>query len=312
MKIDELIQLHFYDKKEIRLQGLGTFRLTPAAASFLDTRGEGIWPENAITFEHDPKAREDPSLIETIAWQTKKIKTLASSDLNSFVVWETQLLNIGMTFTLPGIGSLEKTKEGEIKFTAHRYSNTEAEKKKVSNNGAKRIGKWLSGLKNYRPVPGQKMKKALVGISLAIVAGAAVWILNNFMARPESSETAPAQISAPATGKVVAPAVKDTSLQVPLKKDSQVQAPLKTVAPVENVKKEHGFKIVFLETRVKEEALKKYNEIIGFGHTASMYMKDSSVFQIAFPFNLPLGDTSRIVDSLDQFYSLGKGFVDSR
>ncbi len=70
----------------------------------------------------------------------------------------------------------------------------------------------------------------------------------------------------------------------------------------------YTFKIVFFQTANYEEALRKLNEIIGFGHSPVMH-KSGMLYEVAMPFSLPLTDTLHIKDSLDQFYSLGKGVI---
>ena len=60
------------------------------------------------------KPSEDNDLIDFIVQNTKKIKPLASADLDSFLTLGRQFLNIGKPFTIQNLGTLEKLKSGDL------------------------------------------------------------------------------------------------------------------------------------------------------------------------------------------------------
>lgn len=110
MKIEQLLVQHFYQHRQITLQGLGTFTLSPDIALPADNDKDSNLPENAISFVYNPRAQEDDELISFIVQQTRKIRPLASADLDSYLVLGKQFLNIGKPFTIEGLGQLEKIK----------------------------------------------------------------------------------------------------------------------------------------------------------------------------------------------------------
>ncbi len=86
MKIEQVIVLHLFNNKVVTLQGIGTFRLDPSVSLPADIEKDNVIPENAASFEYNPKATEDDSLIDSIVKHTTKIKPLASADLDSFLM----------------------------------------------------------------------------------------------------------------------------------------------------------------------------------------------------------------------------------
>src|SRR5688500_4083762 len=121
LKIDQVIVLHLFNNKQVTLQGIGTFRLDPSVSLPADSQKELVIPENAITFEYNPKATEDESLIESIVEHTTKIKPLASADLDSFLMLGRQFLNIGKPFTLNGLGTLDKAQAAQLIFIPGQF-----------------------------------------------------------------------------------------------------------------------------------------------------------------------------------------------
>src|SRR5688500_13405133 len=76
VKIEQILILHLYNNKQITLQGIGTFKLDSSFALPEHFNKNIIFPNDAITFEYDPKVTEDALLIDAIVQHTKKIKSL--------------------------------------------------------------------------------------------------------------------------------------------------------------------------------------------------------------------------------------------
>lgn len=98
MKIEQLLVQHFYKTREVTLQGIGTFSLSPDFVMPMENDKDASIPENAISFTYDSRAAEDDALINYIVEQTRKMKPLASADLDSYLVLGKQFLNIGKPF----------------------------------------------------------------------------------------------------------------------------------------------------------------------------------------------------------------------
>lgn len=133
MKLEHLLIQYFYTSKELSLQGIGKFFLSQDHVLPPDTEKEVVMPENAIGFEYSIEATEDEGLITYIVQNTKKIRPLASADLDSFLTLGKQFLNIGKPFKIEGIGTLEKKQTGEYQFTQGFFANIKAETVIASN-----------------------------------------------------------------------------------------------------------------------------------------------------------------------------------
>ena len=287
MKIEQIIILHLYNTKHITLQGIGTFKLDPSFSLPEHSDKKIIFPNDSITFKYDPKATEDALLIDAIVQHTKKIKPLATSDLDSFLMDGKELLILNKPFTLESIGSIVKTQNGEFKFLPAHFATTKNQKSKTVKKN-----KPGSGLfKNYTAILSKKGKKNLVTIAAISAVGLTTLGLINFFMNKKNDKKSQDQ-----TQKL---SVDDTAK---LKSNDTIKT-----GEIINTSKapndgKFTFKIVFFESTNYEEALRKLNEITGFGHSPYIY-KAGSVYKVAIPFNLPVTDTLRIKDSLDQFYS---------
>ncbi|MBL0146412.1 MAG: hypothetical protein IPP48_12370 [Chitinophagaceae bacterium] len=127
MKIEQLLAQHLYQAKELTLQGVGKFTLTDDFVLPAENDKDFVMPANAISFEYNNKATEDDALIKYIVEHTRKIKPLASADLDSYLTLCKQFLNIGKPFVIEGIGTLEKSQPGEFHFTAGQFVHTKAD-----------------------------------------------------------------------------------------------------------------------------------------------------------------------------------------
>src|SRR5882757_6145098 len=104
MKIEQLLVEHFYIAKQVTLQGIGTFTLSPDFIMPADSDKDIVLPENAVSFQYNSRAKEDEALIDYIVQQSRKMKPLASADLESYLMLASQFLNIGKPFIINGIG----------------------------------------------------------------------------------------------------------------------------------------------------------------------------------------------------------------
>src|SRR5436190_709996 len=142
MKIEQVIALHLFNNKEVTLQGIGTFRLDPSVSLPPDIEKDTVIPESAVIFEYNPKATEDPSLIDSIVKHTTKIKPLASADLDSFLMLGRQFLNIGKPFIIEKMGTLDKAQTGELIFIPGQFMTPKIEAPKAlkENENEERSG----------------------------------------------------------------------------------------------------------------------------------------------------------------------------
>jgi hypothetical protein len=307
MKIEQLLVQHFYNTKQVTLQGVGTFNLSPDFILPADNEKDLSIPPGAISFQYNPKAKEDDSLIDFIVQQTRKIKPLASSDLESYLTLASQFLNIGKPFKIDGIGVLEKSQLGEIHFIQEgQFMN--ALKEETPLHVREKSGDDISFTSKTKPTASIDVKKLLAVAAAVIVLAAVATAAWYFLTRKKdetpivqqtNTEVTPAATGTDSTKK------DSTTLTSSQKPDSVGLKPAEI-----NPASGYTFRIVFKVTTNKAAAVDKMNTLVFRGHKVLMYTADSVTYKLAEPFNLPLSDTTKVKDSLNRYYYLGKARVE--
>ncbi|MBA3674771.1 MAG: hypothetical protein H0W75_07420 [Chitinophagaceae bacterium] len=289
MKIEQVLVHQLYNKKKITLQGIGSFNLDSSVSLPVDSDKGMIIPENALSFEYDPRAVEDEGLIDAMVQNTKKIKPLASSDLDSFLMLGRQFLNIGKPFTIEGLGTLDKAQSGELFFIPGQFTTPKIEAPKAlkANESEEKSGLFP----DYNAETKNNYTKPVLIIVAILLLCLGAWAAYHFFSQKNKSD----QVNKPQP-------VQNNTDSVALNKDT-------TIAPA-TANDHYTFKIVFKKTADKRAALKAYNRMKEYGHTVIMYTSDSVIYKVAEPFTLPLSDTTHIKDSLNKYYYLGKGRVE--
>jgi hypothetical protein len=303
LKIAQLLSQYLQENKKLRLQGLGEFTLGGVSAGPTDSeKGLSRSSDETIGFKINSKITEDPQLIDYISQLSGKIKPLASADLDSFLTTGKQLLNISKPFVIEGIGTLSRDAHNEIEFTQghisvhgeeehagkrHRNQNPE------SSNPDSFGDNYLKPARNYD----NGTRKLLIWV--AVLAGIAIiaWIGFHFLSTQSESEQTPMENKV--SNPQAPPTVPDSSTLASDSLQKTVNdslAALKTQAPAN-----YSYKIV-IETAQRDRALKRYNDLIEWGHRVILTTKDSITFKLAIPIRGPLSDTSRNRDSLTQFF----------
>lgn len=300
MKIEHLLVQHFYNTKQVTLQGVGTFNLSADFILPADNDKDHSIPPGAISFQYNPKATEDEALISFIVQQTRKIKPLASADLESYLMLASQFLNIGKPFKIDGIGILEKNQLGEFTFTQEGEFMTSL-KEEIQLQVREKSGDDISFTSKSKP-SGSNNTKKIAGI-LALLVIVAAMVVGGFYLVTKS-KTEPVNYIAPLTEPsriIIVDTIKKDS--IPAVTQNPVPAPATAAGA-------YTFKIVFKVTTNKAAAIDKMNTLVYRGHKVIMYTADSVTYKLAEPFSLPLSDTAKIKDSLNRFYYLGKATVE--
>lgn len=289
MKIEQVLVQQLYSNKKITLQGIGSFSLDSSVSLPVDSEKGMVIPENAISFNYNPKEGEDEALIDAIVKHTKKIKPLASADLDSFLMLGRQFLNIGKPFTIEGLGTLDKAQTGELVFIPGQFitPKIEAPKALKENENEEKSGLFP----DYDSEVNSSGRRTFWIIFTIVLLGAAAWAAYYFFYKKTDQDV-----------------VIDTRQEqrntdsLAVKKD--------IVTTPEPPTDGYTFKVVFKETKDKQEALKTFNKYKEYGHKVIMYTIDSVKYKIAEPFTLPLSDTTHIKDSLNKYFYLGKAHVE--
>ena len=294
VKIEQIVVLHLFNTKQLTLQGIGTFTLNINNTSPQDNEKDIILPPEAISFTYNPKVTEDDALINTIVQNTKKIKPLASADLDSYLMLGRQFLNIGKPFTIEGLGTLDKSQGGDLEFIPGQYITPKilAPKALKENEGEEISGLFQDHHRTHGSGNSIKIMVTTITILVLLLGAWAIW---HFVVQNQTDKK---DVS------VSSPVSKLDSL--PLKDSIMPKPPTETVTR----KDDYTFKIVFKQTKDKEIAITALNKMKNYGHKVILYSTPDSFFKVAEPFKLPLSDTTRIKDSLNKYYYLGKAVIE--
>lgn len=293
MKIEQLLVQQLYNHKEVSLQGIGTFRLSESVVLPADGDKDFNIPADGISFTYDPKTTEDNALIDYIVQQTRKIKPLASADLDSYIMLSKQFLNIGKPLRIEGIGTLLKTQTGQYEYIPGQYITPKMEP------ATKPLKEKLEEDVSFRTADQSKplnVKKLALVAGLVLLLGGGGFATWWYFTHKNESTTTTTEAEKPNPTKETATG-PDTTKPVSVKPADSTLA--NTTTPANDGS---TFKIVFKVTTNKAEAIERMNSLIKRGHKVLMSTADSVTYKLATPFTTPLSDTLRAKDSLGKFY----------
>lgn len=302
MKIEHLLARHLYSAKTLTLQGIGTFTLPQDFVLPAENDKINEIPQGSINFTQNIHAGEDAALIDFIVQHSRKMRALASSDLESFLSLGTQFLNIGKPLKLEGIGILEKNQLGEFQFTQFgQIVTARAEEAPVQIKEKRDESFSFNNTEPNTKNTSKKMIAALLGLVILGGVGFGVWYL--FMRNKPASETAQQTVTPPfipTTDTVV----KKDSLPITQKPDSIT---VNTQAPTTGA---YTFKVVIKNYPSLAVAQKRYDKLSSYGHKLILYTNDSVTFKVAMPLNLPISDTAYAVDSVRKKLFGGNPYIE--
>ncbi len=281
MKIEHLIVQHLYNNKKVTLQEIGSFILSSNVLMPSESSKDGVMPENAISFEYNTKATEDESLIEFIVQQTRKIRPLATSDLESYTILGREYLNIGKPFHIEGLGTLQKAQNGTYEFIQGNSVNPklQAAPALLKEKDDEEII-FTSAGKKAESNNGPKILFALLFV--VIVAAILIYMLNKKNDKTPLTE-----------------AVMDTTTVVD---STPVQQPVSSL-PVSTAPADSStFKIVVKEYPTQDAAEKALTRFTGFGHKLELVPQDSSSYRLVMRIYQPIADSSAVKDSLSRLF----------
>ena len=309
VKIEQALVLYLLKHKHISLQGIGTFKIEGAVPETTDNDRPVIIPADSITFTYDTKTGEDEDLIDFIVQNTKKIKPLASADLDSFLTLGRQFLNIGKPFTIHNLGTLEKVTSGKLEFRPGPVvQRVEVPKPKIEDEGAEKHEENL--FNDYQKPPSANNGRAFLLIFIVLLLGAGAWATWHFVFN-KSEEQEPAST----TTESIVPIQDSANTHQNDSANALINADSVRTDSLANATKNPAdsftFKVVIKQTPSKDVALATLRHLKTYGRNVIMYSDDdSATYKVAHPFMLPLADTTRVLDSLNKFYYLGKAHIE--
>jgi hypothetical protein len=303
VKIEQALVLYLLKHKQLSLQRIGTFKIDGLIPENSDNDKPVVIPPDSISFIYNSKTGEDDDLIDYIVQNTKKIKPLASADLDSFLTLGLQFLNIGKPFTIQNLGTLEKLKTGALEFRpGPLIQRVEAPKVKIQDEGAEKHEENLFNDYQRKPEGNGKM---IIIISIVLIIGIGAWAAWHYASNKNEEVPAPDAVS-------VVPIADSSAI---LQQDS-VNAARKladsALAAQKNPADSFTFRVIVKETNNKAVALARLEILKSYGRDVIMYTPDSVTFKIGQQFALPLADTTKVLDSLNKYYYNGKAYIEVR
>ena len=287
MKIEQLLISFFIQNKKFSLQGIGSFCLLADPIVSKDDSQNFIFPENSIEFKPDKNTEQDELLIQYISEITKKIKPLATSDLESFTMLNKQFLNLGKPIVLEGIGSITRKKEGILEFTQankivlHNETASEYDTKEKGDRFLKNTDKDYGSKKTKKS---NVMFFSLVLVSTIIIAILIYYFLQNSKKdTPQTNEE-----------NVLNTIQNDTSK---IKKDTLTTLDSTQLLTLDSIR---NFKIIVRKYDKLSKAQKGFKTLSesNSGKNLIMYTKDSIQYYLAIPILGNINDTLKIKDSI--------------
>jgi len=304
LKIAPLLADFLLRHQRLDLPGIGSILLESE-----QTPGMGL---TGARFEPGTGNREPAELIQFIAEQTGKQKTLAASDLDSHLENVKQFLNIGKPYHFEGIGTLTKLQSGEFSFTPGAEIVEKIAGKSIRETEEQDADENSGGFKSifYSRKTKTDSRKTLFIFLLIIGLGLAIWggytVYKKTTARKAGTVTTETKADGNETSGVQ-PIITDSTL---IRTDSHTVRldTLKT----ESIPVPGQYKFV-VEAANKTRGLNRYALLKGFGLPVEMETRDSVTFKIFFRLPANAMDTARLRDSLQRLYSpLGsKAFVEN-
>ena len=286
MKIEQLIVQYLYNNKSVTLQNIGTFEVSADVNFPIDNEKDAILPENAITFKYDPRASQDDGLIDFIVSHTRKIKPLATSDLESYSITGKEYINIGKPFPIEGLGTLEKSQSGDYEFVQGASVNPKI--KEVHENITEKKEEAI-----VFKTPARKSNTArnlIIGITVLVLLLAIPAAIYYFY-ESKPPEKGLQQINTDSLN---------------FKKDSPINV---IQTPVATILSDSSFMVVIKKFNTKlsaENQLKRYDPA---NKKFLIFEKDSSNFYLGLKVPSAALDSTRMMDSVNRFYAV-KSFME--
>ncbi|MEJ8844850.1 hypothetical protein WG954_20815 [Lacibacter sp. H375] len=294
MKIQEILSQYLYKEKSLTLPGLGRFDLNPSV-NIYDLKEEG-WPADTISFTTNRNATVDEGLLLFLMQQTGKMKPLAMSDLESYVNNGMQLINIGKPFPIKGIGSINKTKDNQ--FTFEQGSPALEKIDSINTDHVRDRTVLAEGEKeidfSHEELKSSKKPIIIIGsiVALALVGWAVYLAIPKKDKAPEPETTLVEQVTPVDT------TVQQSDTTAILAKDTLLPVTPPTVVDTNSLK----LVIETATTKAKADARIAFHKTRG--RELSLNMKDSSTYQLILLVQKSLSDSSKVKDSLRNWYGI--------
>ena len=275
-RITQFLRSFLADQGSLSLPGFGVIHFDGSLGDEAPAEaGEGF-PPGSLSFRPDAGVAWDEDLIQRIAAETGKMRTLVVSDLDSYLQFGHELTNISKPFHIEGIGWVQKDHRNEVSFMQEDSASV--------TSGSRSRKASSKEDRNGIPIPWRAIS---IGAGLTLLAVGAYWAISRLDVAGSFAKWRASRRAADSAATAPAPSV-DTAKQV-----NTAPSPPPVTYP---------FSVV-LEISPRERALKRYADLKEWGHDIRMTTKDSVRFKLYIPIQAPLSDTARHRDSLRIFFN---------
>jgi len=297
MKVEQLIVQYLYNNKRVSIPEIGIFSIVPGTIMPAENDKDNTLPPGSIEFEYKTRTENDEGLIDFIIAESRKIRPLATSDLESYIILSRQFLNIGKPLVIDGLGTLVKNQQGTYDFTQGTIVNPRLEPRKQEIK--EKIQEDISFSSLAKTAPNKKgLMLVLLTLFLLSTAAALYYFLvyNKNKPTPIATETAatipPSNVID--TNNTMSAVTPDSLSNIPLAKDSITVAVPNVVPGYDG----YTFKVQIKQYDTKEAAERAFNRLTGYGHQLLLQQKVGGDYQVLMPFKNALSDTVRAKDSV--------------
>ncbi len=288
MKVEHLIAQYLFLNKKVSLQEIGTFYLSDGVVMGEDDKW--VMPENAVSFHFDLKAPADEGLVNFIVEKTRKIKPLATSDLESYTMLGKQFLNIGKPFVIKDLGVLLKNQLHQYEFSQGQTQPSKIESTETIIVEKEKSEAEIDFSSQKKTPEKKKLWLPVSLIVLFIVILAVVFLKFNSESDKDSQVDANEDTLVP-VASVPVPKATDTlrTADTSHLQDSTIQA-----------KPDSLFNVVIRVYNDKAIAQKWLANLSATpsGKGLILYTADSLIYKIAMPIKASLLDSAKVRDSL--------------
>jgi hypothetical protein len=304
LKIEHLIVQHLYNTKRVGIQGIGIFKLKPDI--ILPTEGDKDFsmPSDAFSFEYNLKTPEDEGLVNFIVQQTRKIRPLATSDLESYSILSKQFLNLGKPLVIEGVGTIQINQKGDYEFIPGQFITPKIDD--IPKQLREKRDESVSF--ESEATPDNSKRNLIIGLTTVgvILAGLALYYFLT-LKKSDGTESTEQAIAVSDTLNKATSKTDSIKITTTIKNTPDSLDSLHRTSPILKTDSS-SFKIVLKEYPSQLSAQKAYARLTSYGHKVVIIKIDSLRYKLAIPFTLPLSDTLRVRDSLKVFFG-GKPYV---
>lgn len=283
MKLDPILSQYFHTHNELHLAGIGSFYKETGAGYEDDSKQNRSRFQGQIKFDPKVSKTNDEGLVEFIAANTGKMKTLADSDLQSFLELAIQFLNIGKAFVLDDIGTLVKNNEGNLRFIPYNEPEKYKDPASVDATTTIKTDEAFGPYNDKSRNKGSTWQKPFAFILLLGFIALAIWG-GYWLYRKSTNNNSTVNKT------------DQTPTIVPIVDSVQSVKPADTLARTPTNPSE-GYKFI-LETSNRERALNRYDQLRSYFWDVKLETADSITYKIVMQLPATAADTTRIKDSL--------------